>query len=162
MISLNFGVVSTGRVSSALTRILPQCETTWAAIIRGIDSTRSRDGLTKVLVSHHVSYDVVNGNVCVSIASLQQCLERRLFTGFDEIWFFSCNLPPFDLASAPSATSDAANFSLTMPEELLIAIEKTSCIAVLADGCGLNYAVTDERILEEIMKREPRKANGNQ
>ncbi len=152
MSSLNCGFVSGGSVEIALNRILPMCGTTWAAIIRGLDSTRSRDALTKLLAFHQVPHGVTNGNVCVSLGDLPKSLEVQIFTGFDEVWIFSGSTPDFDLASLPSATSDAADYSATVPEEISSAIEKTNCITVLGDGCGLNYAVSDERIQRAIMK----------
>ena len=154
MIPITYGMVSDGRVGSALARILPLCGRDCAAIIRGIDSARSRNDLTKVLAFHDVPYDVVNGNICVSAAALQKSLELGLFTGFDEVWISSGSPPTFDLASLPSATSDATDFSSSMPGELSVAIEKTNCILVLGDGCGLNYASNDEHIQEMITKGE--------
>ena len=152
MISMTYGMVSDGRVGSALARVLPLWGRDWVAVIRGIDSARSNDGLTKVLTSHHMPYDVVNGNICVSVATLRKGGDVGLFTGFDEIWIFSGNPPTLDLASLPSATSDAIDFSSTVPSELSVAMEEKNCIVVLGDGCGLNYAVSDQRIQEIITK----------
>ena len=155
MISRTHGMMPDGNVSDALVRILRLRDQDWMAVIRSIDSTHAQDGLTKALAFHRVAYDVVNGNVCVSIDTLQKTVDAGFFSGFDEVWIISGNPPAFDLASLPSATSDGADFSSGIPDELPIAMEKTNCVVILGDGCGLNYATTDAQLREEITKGEP-------
>jgi hypothetical protein len=150
MIATIHGMVPDRHVRDVLMCILQMRGQNWTAIVRSIDSATSVDDLITTLAFHRVPHDVNNGNVCVSIDALQKGLDAGLFTGFDEVWIFSDNPPTFDLGPLPSATSDATDFSSSVPSELTNAIEKTNCVVVLGDGCGLNYATSDKRVQEEI------------
>ena len=150
MSSIISGKASGKRIGDLLGTVLPLCGQDWAVVIRGIDSTRSPDDLSRILASRGIAYSVTNGNICLSIPALGECLNTGLFVGFDEVWIFD-QLPNFNLAFLPSVTSDAADFSSAMPRELANATEDTRLIVVLGDGCGLNYAVRDERILHAIL-----------
>jgi hypothetical protein len=137
-------------VGETLTRILRVRGQDWLAVVRSIDSSHSTDGLSKALAFHHMAYDVINGNVCLSIETLQKAVSEEVFTGFDEVWIIAGSPPAFDLASLPGATSDGADFSSDLPEELSRAMEQTGCVLILGDGCGLNCASRSQELLEEI------------
>ena len=155
MVSVTYGMVAGGSVHDALERILCMRGQDWVAVIRSIDSAHSQDHLTKALAFHRVAYEVINGNVCVCIDTLQKALGEGFFTGFDEVWIVDGKPPAFDLASFPSATSDGADFSSSIPDELCRAMEKMNCVLLLGDGCGLNYATTAQQLQDEIMNVEP-------
>jgi len=154
MVSPTHGMMIRGHVSDALVRILRVRELAWIGIIRSVDSASSQDDLTAALTLHHVPYDVINGNVCVSIDTLGIAMERGLFTGFDEVWIVSGNAPGFDLSPLPHATSDGADFSSCIPGELSLGMEKANCVVILGDGCGLNYVTTTQHLQEVITKTE--------
>jgi len=150
MTTVTYGMVR-GHVSDALLRILRLRRHDWLVVIRQIDSASSQEDLTKALAFHCVPYQLINGNVCVSIDAVQSAVEE-LFTGFDEVWIVSGKPPSFDLASLPHATSESTDFSSGVPDEVLSAMDRTNCVVILGDGCGLNYATTAEEIQQEIVK----------
>ncbi len=157
MTSLAYGMTPSGNVADALRRVLPLFHREWITVIRSIDSASSQDDLAKALTFHKVPHNCTNGNICFSVGDLQRVLDADVFTGFDEVWIVSGSSPSFDLGHLPSATSDATDFSARMPKDLRLAIEKTNCILVVGDGCGLNYATTDEQICEAIVLMPCRK-----
>ena len=123
-------------------------------VMRSIDSASSRDGLCNALEFHRVPYEVIGENVCVSARALQRGLDDSLLTGFDEVWIFSGGPPASDLSKMPDATSDATDFSAGIRPILSEAMNTTNCLAVLGDGCGLNYATADADIAEAIAASE--------
>jgi len=82
--------------------------------------------------------------------SLWKALETDVLTGFDEVWIFRNESPTTSLESLSSATSDGVEFSAGMPAGLADAMDRTDCVLVLGDGCGLNYATTEDRIAERL------------
>jgi hypothetical protein len=150
MLALAYGTMPDEHVSDALMRLMPLCEQDWTTIIRSIDSCRSLDGLVRILAFHHMAHKVVHRNVCLSMSELQKALDAGVFTGFDEVWIVSGRPPAFELSQLPSATSDGTQFSGGMPEGLAEAVEKTACVLILGNGCGLNYATSNERIRQEM------------
>lgn len=151
MTPLLYGMLPNENVADALVCILPLCKEKWIAVLRSIDSANSQNELSRILDFHAVPHEVNNGNVCVSIRDLQKALDVGVFTGFDEIWILAGDSPNFNLNQLHSATSDSTDFSKNLHNELLIAIEKTNCILIIGDGCGLNYATTDKQIQETIV-----------
>lgn len=154
MISPLHGMMAGRHVSDVLAGILRLCSCDCVAVIRSIDSASSQDDLARSLAFHSVPHDVVNGNVCVSIGDLQIALGADVFSGFDEIWITLGGPPSIDLRHLPGATSDATDFSGGIPGELRDAMARANCTLVIGDGCGLNFATTDESIHREIMKAE--------
>lgn len=152
MITVAVGMTPDGNVSDALLRILRSRGHDWLAVVRSIDSASTTAELTKSLAFHQIAYDVISGNVCLSIENLQKAVSGGAFTGFDEVWIIAGSPPAFDLASLPSATSDGADFSADVPEELLRTMEQINCVLILGDGCGLNYATTLPQLQEELAK----------
>ena len=152
MISVSHGMLPDRNVHGVLERILCMRGQDWVAVIRSIDSSYSQDALTGALAFHHLAYQVINGNICVCIDTLQKALGQGFFTGFDEVWIVSGKPPDFDLASLPSATSDGADFSSDVPKELSRVLEQTNCILIIGDGCGLNYATISRQLQEELAK----------
>jgi hypothetical protein len=155
MISLTHGMTPGGNVGDALTRILRLRGHDWLAVVRSIDSASTTAELTKALAFHHLAYDLINGNVCLSIETLQRAVSSGAFTGFDEVWIVAGSPPAYDLASLPSATSDGADFMSDLPEELSRAMQQTNCVLILGDGCGLNYATTSPQLQEELVEAGP-------
>jgi hypothetical protein len=148
-------MIPSGNVGDALTRILRLRGHDWLAVVRSIDSACTTGDLTKAIAFHHLAYDVINGNVCLSVETLKQAMSGGAFTGFDEVWIIAGSPPSSDLASLPNATSDGADFSSELPEEVRSAMEQMSCILILGDGCGLNYATTSPQLHEELAGAGP-------
>ncbi|HUO06485.1 MAG TPA: hypothetical protein VMU16_14900 [Candidatus Binataceae bacterium] len=160
MTSPTYGIIPWGDIRSALEYILPLWESHWTCIVRSIDSGRSVDDLSRTLSSLHLPYQIVNGNVSVSVDTLDRGLKEGLFNGFDEVLIFSGNLPAFSLEELRYSTGPA-EFPLDVPDALQATMEKTKCVLLLGDGCGLNYAAWDDRILEAIKRYESSTSNLN-
>lgn len=152
MEGLAFGNLRTGTVRDALMRVRDLIGDASVAVIRSLDSAHSGHDLSHALSFHKVPHDVSLGNVHVSMDHLWSALDAEVFTGFDEVWIYPGKLPDVDLGSVPSATSDGIDFTHGVPKGLAEAIERTRCVLVLGDGCGLNYATSDERIDERITR----------
>jgi hypothetical protein len=150
MVPYAYGMIKDGRVGDALMRLIGLCEQGWAAVVRGIDSSRCLDDLVSILTVHHINHQIVNRNPCLSITALQEALNAEVFSGFDEVWIVAGTPPSFELTDVPCATSDATDFSGGIPLGFTEAMEKTACVLVLGDGCGLNYVTSIERIRDEI------------
>lgn len=150
---LTFGYLPIGSVRDALaeSRDLLSCAS--GAIIRSLDSSHSERDLSRILSFHGVDFEVSDGSARVSMLSLWNALEAEVFTGFDEVWIFRSELPAISMESLPSATSDGMEFSAGIPAGFAYAIDRTDCALVLGDGCGLNYATTDDRIAERLTIR---------
>ena len=144
------GRVPRTSVAEVLARLLPLCGRERIAVIRSIDSSHSQRDLARVFDFQHVPYDLINGNVCMSMDDLGKALDAEMFSGFDEVWVCGDTPPSFDLGLLPAATSDATDFSEGAPSAILDAVERTQCLFLVGDGCGLNYATTDDRIAKEI------------
>lgn len=155
MITLTHGMIPDGNVSDALHRILRLPWHDRLAVVRSIDSASTTTDLTKALAFHHIAYDVINGNVCLSAEGLQKAASGGAFTGFDEVWIVAGSPPALDLASLPSATSDGADFSTDVPEGLSSTMEQINCVLVLGDGCGLNYATTLPQLRDALAESGP-------
>ena len=146
MASLIHGVVEDRRLVDVLSRILQFVPPSFAGIVRCMDSDDSEQGLVWSLGQYHVSHEVCAGNVCLSIDGLKAASAAGVFTGFDEVWIVPASSRSYDLAGVPTSTSDGTDFSTSVPVKVSCAAYKAGCILILADGCGLNYATTDERI----------------
>ena len=124
------------------------------AVIRSIDSASTCESVAEALDFHSVDFEIISGNVCLSIENLRKAISTEAFSGFDEVWIISGPPPAFDLTPLPTATSDGSDFSSGIPDELSNAVEKTRCVAIVGDGCGLNFVTTDRRIQKELVKAE--------
>ncbi len=147
---LTFGHLPAATVPDALAELRDLLGCASHAIIRSLDSSHSERDLSRALSFHGVDFEVSFGNVCVSMGSLWKALEADVFTGFDEVWIFRNEFPSTTLESLTSATSDGADFSAGMPASLAGAMDRTDCVLVLGDGCGLNYATTEDQITERF------------
>lgn len=149
--SISYGMIPNGSVADALTGIVRSCEKNWLAVIRSLDSSRETDDLAKVLAFHQLAYDLINGNVCLTIDHLRIALAAEAFTGFDEVWMIAGPPPATDLASMPRATSESTDFSSGVPDGLSSTMKETNCVLILGDGCGLNYATTSQQIEDALV-----------
>ena len=154
MITPTHGMIPGDNVGDALTRLLHVCGHDWLAVVRSIDSAYSTEDLAKALAFRRLSYDVINGNICLSVKTLQKAVSEWMFTGFDEVWIIAGPPPAFDFGSLPSATSDGADFSSDLPEELSHVMVETNCVVILGDGCGLNYATTSQQIQKDLAGKQ--------
>jgi hypothetical protein len=138
-------------VREALTRLLTVSKGQ-VLVVRSIDSARSQEDIAKILSFHSVPKQIVRGNVCLTRGDLRSALAAEAFTGFDEVWLFSETPPTEDLSAIPSATSETTDFGIGIPKELVKALERTQCLLVLGDGCGLNYATIDGRMAAAVLR----------
>lgn len=145
-----FRALVTGSVRDALLQVRDFVSESSVAVVRSIDSACSRDGLSRALTFHRVPYDVVLGNIQLSMENLWRAVDAEVFTGFDEVWIFSGEFPAADLTRMPPVTSDGTDFTDGIPEEVARTFESGHCFLVVGDGCGLNYATSDDRIAKAI------------
>ncbi len=120
------------------------------AVVRSLDSSREGNDLQKILDFHRVPYKLVQGNVCLFEAELKQALNSNVFTGFDEIWLFFDDAPQEDLSEIPYCTSDSSNFDEKINDKILMTFQEIGCVAILADGCGLNFLTDNDDFYNKI------------
>jgi hypothetical protein len=124
-----------------------------AAMSRAVDSTWDPCDISKWLKQLEVP-SWVAGQVFVTPESLKLANERRLFTGFDEIWFL--NKPPAVLGLleriSRGLTCDAGLVDKDAVEELTPILKAVECHLVLADGTGLglNCITTDVQFWDAL------------
>ena len=150
MAELIYGMLPGERVASVLP-LLKQCVAeNWICVVRSIDSIRDPEDLAYCLTAHGLPSNSDHGNVFVSGAALQEAVATAVLTGFDEVWVFLEAPPTECLGKVPSATSETTDFTNGVPKELRQAMERTDCLLVLGDGCGLNFATTVDRIARKL------------
>ena len=147
------GIIYDENLSIALLRIYHLLDPSWYAVLRCIDSSRSVSDLVNILRSHDIAHRVINGNVCMTLVTINKAIADGLFHGFDEIWVISGTPPCIELSKYPCATSDGIDFSHEFPEGFAEVMRQVSCVIVLGDGCGLNYATNRSDIHQELLKR---------
>ena len=145
-----FGGLVPGHVPDALLRVREFVPESSVAVVRCIDSGWSQENLSRALSFHRVPYDIVQGNIRLSMENLWKTVDEEVFPGFDEVWICSGEFPVPNLTHMPPATSDGTDFRDGLPEEVEGMIESGLCLLVLGDGCGLNYATSDDRIARAI------------
>ena len=148
-----YGFLRHLRIREELTKTMDFFSEDLIAVVRSIDSGHSRESLEKAMKFHDLSYDVLNGNICLSRKNLQCAISDKLFTGFDEVWLFAGFTPKKDLSEVPAATSDGQDFSENLHLEILEAFHETECFVLLGDGCGLNYLTNNLAIAEELARQ---------
>ncbi len=126
-------------------------------IVRSIDSSTNSESISKVLNRYQICHNVYFGNVALTRESVLEANGKRVFTGFDEIWILG-GICECDLNSVPRATSDAEDFSASVPNEILSVAQACQCLLIIADGSGLNYCAKIElaNILEQLFLNQKR------
>ena len=145
-----FGKLPSGTVGEMLLKVWDLLDTSSVAVIRSIDSARSLDDLRRTLSFHEVPCYINAGNVCVDMRDLSPAVATGVFTGFDELWLFRNRELTAELVDVPGVTSDGIDLSQGIPKPLSEVIERSHCVLVLADGCGLNYVTSDDRVAQTI------------
>jgi hypothetical protein len=157
MSTLSYGMNPVGNVCTALTFLMNFGDRDLVAVVRSIDSSRSTEEIARILTFHQVDHKVVSSNVCLSMDDLEKALNVDVFTGFDEVWLLSGMAPSFALGQVPYATSDGSDWSIAIPEEVPEAMERTGCILIVGDGCGLNFATPNDQIRNAVLSQNQSK-----
>ena len=135
--------------SSFVNELLPKAN---LVAVRSIDSTVTLESIQQILNLRHIIFRQANGNVLLSRESFFDALSKKVFTGFDELWFFQGEDPCKDLSGLPRATSDSEDFSVSVPHEIAESASETRCVFLAADGNGLNYLTPNSAIVEALKK----------
>jgi hypothetical protein len=120
------------------------------AVIRSLDSARSENDVQLALNHHGVPHEVSFGNVVLTMSNVWRAVDAGVLTGFDEIWIYAEKPPQEPLTDTPPATSDGVTFMDGIPADLVSAAERTKCVLVLGDGCGLNFVTWDDNIAKSL------------
>lgn len=143
------GTIENASVGEALRLVLDRFEDSACVVLRSLDSYREVDDLVHCMEHGRYEFALVHRNVCLSLQTVRARLDT-LFEHFDEVWLFRGAPPAVSLELVPHSTSDSKSFVESVPPEVLEALSRSGCVLLLADGCGLNYATTDEAIERAI------------
>lgn len=141
-----------GFIGDAFGSLLPRLPKRWTVIVRALDSDFTPKGVSSYLTSLGVQHSFAGPNVCLTMEQLAKAHGAEAFSGFDELLFFDGPAPDVELECVP-LTSCVADFTETVPPELTEWMERTNCVLILGDGCGLNYATTERGISRVIRSR---------
>ena len=75
--------------------------------------------------------------------------DKKTFFGFDELYLLSAP-PPREFKPDTHFTSDQCVFFDGVPDSVFVHLQKSGADGLLADGCGLNFAVTDLESAKKI------------
>lgn len=81
---------------------------------------------------------------------------KKTFFHFDEVYLFDNNNQP-KFYPEHSFTTDAYNFSESIPQEFVTTLTEIGAIGYLSDGCGLNFAYSRDIDLNKIRDIERRR-----
>lgn len=130
----------------------------FAAVNRGLFSTRSAlitcvdscttpalaVGWMRLLTINGVKFERVDNFVWIPSSCLVQSFDiPRAFTGFDEIYLVR-RKPDSTAAISKHFTSDGVKFDEAPPVELGDQMQSIMADLYVADGCGLNLAVSSD------------------
>jgi len=126
------------------------------AIVRCLDSERDTQRLLTFLKRENVVVETCGSVLCIDQDTLRSLAERDgVLVGFDEIWLVNQHSHLEKVNLVEPLTSDAVLFSEAVPPQLCPTMEELDCPLVLADGCGLNYATTDNRFADALVREYP-------
>lgn len=149
----SFGHIPHAHVPEAVEAILSTCKPPGIAVIRCLDSSNDATAIARVLDAHQVSFQILNGSVCLSTTDLQLAIYAGAFVGFDEVWLLAGDRPASQMFAYSNITSDGKDFSREEPRDLRHAMRESGCIVALGDGCGLNFATSSNDISESLKHR---------
>lgn len=118
-----------------------------SALVTCIDSCTtpaSATGWLRLLNSKGVEFERVGDFVWIPASHLAQSLAiPGAFTGFDELYLVRWK-PESGAAISKHFTSDGINFGEALPDELHDQMQSVVADLYVADGCGLNFAVSSD------------------
>lgn len=131
------------------------------ALIRCVDSTRDPNEISTYLRRLEIQSTVLGvtsfGGALVTADDLKLANEKRLFNGFDEVWFFE-SLPSVErLAPGKECglTCDGGPVDRELVENVAPTLSATGCHLVLGDGTGLglNCITTDPQLWNTLCSK---------
>jgi hypothetical protein len=145
------GLDSSLSVNDIVSRASAFSKVSKIAVIRSIDSTRDLKKIAQILNKNRINMHFVFDNICISISELGKLSASRMLSGFDEIWLLS-GLPSYNMFTLPCITSDAIDFSTTLPTSFNWH-DTADFLVGFGDGCGLNY-ITFRSEVDQILNNE--------
>jgi hypothetical protein len=154
----NIDGLTVGRIDASVSVAL-RSSREWAglfgfALITSIDSSqdlrRVRSALT--ITQEIAGATFLGSGLLVPASGIAQVAERfKMFTGFDEVWFF----PGKPRSSKPSELYLVAPLDLETeppPEGLARWCAESGCQLGLGDGIGMNFATPDRQIASKVQQ----------
>ena len=118
-----------------------------SALVTCVDSSTSpasAAGWMRLLTANGVDFERVGDFVWIPASQVVQSLNiPRAFTGFDEIYLVR-KKPESAIAILRHFTSDGVTFVEGLPDELERQMHSVMADLYVADGSGLNFAVTSD------------------
>ena len=114
-------------------------------VVRCVDSQRSSPRIAEAVARHGEVCTAEPEGCVLTCAGLYRLLLAGFFNGFDEIWVLAGTAPATGKLGVAALTSDAVQFDKAAVGDLPGSLRSVGALAVLADGCGLNYATVDPR-----------------
>ncbi len=123
----------------------------FVSVLRSVDSSRGVDELVKIMSFRGLKYEIINNNICITFNVLKDFIEKRLFSGFDEVWLFSKQFPSICLEDVPYSTGDAMFGKKDLDPKTLEIFEKVDCDLLLADGVDLCFAAREKALFDYVL-----------
>ena len=99
---------------------------------------------TRQLDDAEIAWNAVDGRVVIAPDAVPRLVATgKTFYGFDQVWLCS-RMPRAGEILAGRFTSDAASFEAGVLEPLRAIAGQPWFVALLADGCGLNFATSSD------------------
>ena len=130
-------------------RLIHQFE---AVLVTSIDSSRdlSQMRVTREILQHYPECQLLGAGLVVPSDRFEDFSTTfKLFTGFDEVWWFDAK----PLLAKPDELSLVAPLNLAtdeIPSEVTHWMHESKCRLGLGDGIGLNFVTSDEGIAKML------------
>jgi hypothetical protein len=121
----------------------------WVAI-RCIDSDCASPQILEVLHRFGIEAYHKANSIFTSGEQLYLAAQKRLFSGFDELWLWHQEPRKWQFPPEMGLTSDGINLNEGLPNDVENALRQLGCVLALGDGCGLNYVTTDRSLANYI------------
>ena len=136
---------SIGKLMQSDAPYLSECE---FALVTSIDSTSNLRTITTVdtIIQRYPKSRYLGSGVVLPTARLPEVTnEFKLFTGFDEVWFFRED-PHWEPPTGLSIVSPLNLEEDEVPPVVFDWMKISNCTLGLGDGIGLNFATSNEDI----------------
>jgi hypothetical protein len=111
------------------------------ASVLSLDSNRFANDILRVLLKYDINAYIERNYVFISPEELYRTvINDKLFVGFDVVLLFAKNCPEKAIPTYMEFTSESMNYCRELPDGIDRWMKDNSCVLVLGDGCGLNYA----------------------
>lgn len=116
-----------------------------SALITCVDSCPApgrSDAWIKLLAENAVKFELLADCVWIPPSHLLGVIDARgILAGFDEMYLIA-GKPESAMGIAKRFTSDWANFSKELPDEVVQQMQRVGADGYFSDGCGLNFVLS--------------------